>query len=306
MTSSAVPSLGRPRRSQVEQRRFVLACLLPGLAFLLVLSVIASFGAVNLAFQDRMLRYPDAVYVGFENFERLFRDRRFINALQVSAIWEVVTVVSTLLLAILLAILLVEAVRNPRVRAFICVLLIIPVLLPRVSAGLIWRFLYSPTMGAANYPLTAIGLPPIEFLSNPAIALYAVALVDIWQWSLFFAVVIAKLLETLPPEPQEAARLDHASRLGVYWWITLPMLRGPLVMMAFVKAVESLRSFDLIYTMTAGGPGISTETLDLYAFQQGIGISGRISYASSLSVLLMVLTVIIFSLLWKRAARWAA
>ena len=304
MTTSA--ATGRPTRLRSQQTGFVLVCLLPGLTFLLVLSLIATFGAINLAFQDRMLRYPDSVYVGFDNFARLFRDRRFANALQVSAIWEVVTVVSTLLLAILSAILLVEAVKNPRVRAFICVLLIIPVLLPRVSAGLIWRFLYSPTMGIANYPLTLMGFAPIEFLSSPDIALYAVAFVDIWQWGLFFAVVVAKLLETLPPEPLEAARLDHASRLGVYWWIALPMLRGPLVMMAFVKAVESLRSFDLIYTMTAGGPGISTETLDLYAFQQGIGIGGRISYASSLSVLLMVMTVIIFSILWKRAARWAA
>lgn len=289
-----------------EQRRFVLACLLPALTLLLALSLIASFGAINLAFQDRMLRFPDASYVGFENFQRLFRDRRFSNALRVSALWELVTVAGTMLLATSLAVLLVETIYSRRTRGLVCVLLIVPVLLPRVSAGLIWRFLYSPTMGVVNYPLTSLGLPPVEFLSNPAIAIYAVAAVDIWQWGLFFAVVLVKLLETLPTEPQEAARLDHAGRLGVHWWVTLPMLRGPLLMMTFVKAVELLRSFDLIYTMTAGGPGISTETLDLYAFQQGIGIGGRISYASSLSVLLMVLTVIIFSFLWKRAARWAA
>ncbi|WP_191058891.1 carbohydrate ABC transporter permease [Geminicoccus harenae] len=306
MNHSASPGTGQPRRLRPEHRRFALVTLLPGLSLLILLSLIASVGAINLAFQDRMLRFPDAAYVGLENFERLFRDRRFANALQVSAIWEVVTVVCTMLLAVLLAILLVEGVRSPRVRNAICILLIIPVLLPRVSAGLIWRFLYSPTMGAANYPLTMLGLPPIEFLSDPQIALYAVALVDIWQWGLFFGVVLAKLIETLPKEPQEAARLDHAGTLGVYWWVALPMLRGPIIMMTFVKAIESLRSFDLIYTMTAGGPGISTETLDLYAFQQGIGISGRISYASSLSVLLMVMTVIIFSILWKRAARWAA
>lgn len=293
-------------RLSPDQRRFVLACLLPGLVLLGCLSLVATLGALNLAFQDRMLRFPDASYVGLENFQRLFRDRRFTNALRVSAVWELVTVLGTMLLATGLAVLLVETLRNRRARGLVCVLLIVPVLLPRVSAGLIWRFLYSPVMGVVNYPLTASGLPPVEFLTNPKLALYAVAAVDVWQWGLFFAVILAKLLETLPSEPQEAARLDHAGRLGVHWWITLPMLRGPLLMMVFVKAVESLRSFDLIYTMTAGGPGISTETLDLYAFQQGIGLGGRISYASSLSVLLMVLTVIIFSFLWRRAARWTA
>ena len=211
-----------------------------------------------------------------------------------------------MLLATALAIMLVEGVRNPRLRALCYALLIIPVLLSRVSAGLIWRFLYSPTTGILNFLLTQLGLPPIAFLSDPALVLWAVtvAVVEIWQWGLFFAVIIAKLIETLPKQPQEAARLDGVGRVAVHWWVSLPMLRGPLIMMTFVKAVESLRSFDLIFTMTGGGPGIATETLDLYAFLQGIGISGRISYAASLSVLLMVVTVVIFSLLWSRTSKW--
>jgi multiple sugar transport system permease protein len=90
----------------------------------------------------------------------------------------------------------------------------------------------------------------------------------------------------------------------VHWFITLPMLKVPLVTLAFVKAVESLRSFDLIYTMTNGGPGIATETLDLYAYQQGIGTAGRISYASAMSVLLLVVTIVIFTIIWRRTQRW--
>lgn len=296
----------KPRRHGPERRRFVLITMTPGLVVLLALALVATIGAVRLAFQDRMLRYPDVYFVGLENFERLFSDRRFINALQISLWWEVITVLGTMIVAAALAVMLIEGVKSPRLRALCYVLLIIPVLLPRVSAGLIWRFLFSPTIGVLNYPITLMGFPPVEFLSNPALALFSVAAVDIWQWGLFFALVTAKLIETLPKEPQEAARLDRAGRIAVHWWITLPMLRGPLIMMTFVKAVESLRSFDLLYTMTAGGPGISTETLDLYAFQQGIGISGRISYASSLSVLLMVLTVLVFSFLWRGASRWAA
>lgn len=305
MTAPTVPS-GRLRPLRAGRRRFVLASLLPGLLLLFALSMVATIGAVNLSLKDRELRFPDSIYVGFDNFLRLFADRRFVNAVQVSLWWEVLTVVGTMVVAAALAVLVVEGIRSPRLRAVVYALMIVPVLLPRVSAGLIWRFLYSPTMGLVNYPLTAMGLPPVEFLADPAIALFAVAAVDVWQWGLFFGLVLAKLIETLPREPLEAARLDRAGRIGVHWWVTLPMLRAPLIMMTFVKAVESLRSFDLIYTMTTGGPGISTETLDLYAFQQGIGINGRISYASSLSVLLMVATVVVFSLLWRRAARWAA
>ncbi len=130
------------------------------------------------------------------------------------------------------------------------------------------------------------------------------AAVDIWQWGLFFAVIIVKSLQTLPRAPMEAAYLDYASPWQIHWFISLPALRGTIITMFFVKGVESLRSFDLIYTMTAGGPGIATETLDLYAYQVGIGISGRLSYAAAISVLLTLVTTITFSLVWKRTHRW--
>ena len=287
----------------MNQRQFVLVCLLPGLLLLAVLAALPTIGAINLAFQDRMLRFPDSVFVGFENFERMFGDRRFWNAIRISLYWELITVIGTMVASLLIAFYLFEKVKG-RPRDIICLLLIVPILMPRVSAGLIWRFLYSPMMGVINYPITLVGLPPVEFLANPATALWAVAAVDIWQWGLFFGVVLLKLIETLPREPLEAARLDNAGPWAVHWFITLPMLKVPLITLAFVKAVESLRSFDLIYTMTNGGPGIATETLDLYAYQQGIGTAGRISYASAMSVLLLVVTIVVFTIIWRRTQRW--
>ncbi len=126
------------------------------------------------------------------------------------------------------------------------------------------------------------------------------ALVDVWQWGLFFGVIVLKLLETLPPQPFEAARLDHARPWEVYLYVALPMLKAPLISLTFIKMIESLRAFDLIYVMTRGGPGIVTETLDMYAFSQGFIESGRISYASSMAVLMMVATTVIFTVIWKR------
>ena len=289
----------------MSRRAFVLACLLPALLVLFVLSLVPTVGAINLAFQNRALQFESSHYVGFANFAKLMTDRRFINALKVSAIWELVTVAGTMLVAVALALVLFETVKG-RARDLVCLTLVVPLMLPRVSAGLIWRFMYSPLLGVFNYPIQLVGLPPIEFLSEPRVALWAVAAVDVWQWGLFFAVIILKLVETLPASPREAAVLDYARRFEVHRFVTLPMLRAPLTMLVFVKAVESLRSFDLIYTMTGGGPGIATETLDLYAYQAGIGVSGRISYAASMSVLLLILTILVFSLLWRRSQRWAA
>lgn len=140
----------------------------------------------------------------------------------------------------------------------------------------------------------------VDLLASPIGAMLAVAFVDVWQWGLFFAVIVLKLLESLPPQPIEAARIDRASRWEIHRFVTLPMLKLPLISLLLVKAIESLRSFDLVYVMTRGGPGIATETLDMYAYSQGFIEAGKISYASSMAVIMMVVTVVMFTAAWKR------
>ena len=294
-----------PSKAAAPRSRFATLALGPPLALLVLLSLPPTIGALLLAFRNLSLMSPTSHWVGFANFAQMLTDRRLHNALRISLQWEVVTVAGSMAVAVVLGVLIFERVKG-RARELVCLALILPILLPRVSAGLIWRFLYSPLMGIVNYPVQLAGLRPVEYLSRPATALYAVAVVDVWQWGLFFAVIMLKLLETLPASPLEAARLDHASTWGVHWFVSLPMLAAPLTTMVFVKAVESLRSFDLIYTMTNGGPGVATETLDLYAYQTGIGMSGRISYAATMSVLLLILSTLAFSFLWKLSQRWSA
>jgi multiple sugar transport system permease protein len=274
--------------------------LTPALVVMAVLAFVPTVYAVLISFQDRELSRPDGRFVGLSNYLSLFSDRRFLNAIQVSLTWEILTVVLTLLIAIALGILLFEC-ATPRARNVLSLLFLAPVILPRVSAAFVWKFAFHPLYGIITYPYKAVTGQPLDLLSNPVTALGTVALVDVWQWGLFFSVIVLKLLETLPPQPFEAARLDHARTWEVYAYVALPMLKAPLISLAFVKMIESLRAFDLIYVMTRGGPGISTETLDMYAFSQGFIESGRISYASSMAVLMMIATSVAFTFIWKRA-----
>lgn len=289
----------------MTRSRFVLATLAPALVVLGLMAAVSTAGAVWLSLQNRRLSSPDADFVGLYNYLRLFRDKRFLNALQISGLWEIITVTGTLVVAVLLAVLVHETVKKPAWRNVVCFAFLAPVLLPRVAAAFIWRFLYSPSLGLVNWIASLFGFGPIEFLADPSIALFAVAAVDIWQWGLFFAVIVLKLLETLPQAPIEAAMLDNARTWEIHAFITLPMLRGPLISLALVKAVESLRSFDLLFVMTGGGPGTATETLDLYAYQSGINLGGRISYASAMSILLLVVTTVAFTLIWRAGKKWA-
>jgi multiple sugar transport system permease protein len=283
------------------QRRHTLpfVFLLPTMAVLLVLALVPTIYAINISLQDRTLSAPDAGYVGFQNYIDMFADRRFINALWVSVKWEVITVCSTMLMAIGLGVLMFEA-AGPRLRTSLCLIFLIPVLLPRVCAAFVWKFAFHPLYGVVTYPYRALTGQPMDMLSSPTEALFAVAFVDLWQWGFFFAVIVLKLLEALPPQPLEAARLDNARPWEIHAYISLPMLRAPLISLMFVKMIESLRSFDLIFVMTRGGPGTSTETLDMYAFSQGFIEAGKISYASSMAVVMMLVTIVVFTILWKR------
>ncbi len=298
------PLPSRSRKAPMKIRTSLpLVFTAPTLAVLAILAFVPTIDAVNIALQNRELSNPDSAYIGFANFRALVDDPRFLNSVWVSIKWEILTVVATMAVAIPLAVLLFEA-TSPKVRNALCVLFIVPALLPRVSAAFVWRFAFHPLFGLAVYPVRLITGHPIDLLSDPHTAMATVAVVDVWQWGLLFSVVIVKLLETLPPQPLEAARLDHARTWEVYAYVALPMLRGALISLVFVKMIESLRAFDLIYVMTRGGPGITTETLDMYAFSQGFIESGRISYASSMAVLMMIATTVAFTVLWRRVRRW--
>lgn len=273
--------------------------LLPTILILMVLAFVPLGFAIHISFQDRTLISPDGDFAGFENYADLLSDRRFRNALWVSFKWEIITVTGTMLTAILLGVLMFEHL-SPRQRNLLCLVFIIPVLLPRVCAAFVWKFAFHPLYGIVTYPYRAITGQPLDVLSDPALALFAVAFVDVWQWGFFFAVIVLKLLEALPRQPLEAARLDYASRWQIHAYVALPMLKAQLVSLTLVKAIESLRSFDLVYIMTRGGPGITTETLDMYAFSQGFIEAGKISYASSMAVIMLVVTIVVFTMIWKR------
>lgn len=274
----------------------------PTLLILLVLAFVPTLFAIFISLQDRELGNPEVGFVWFANFIQLFSDRRFLNAIRVSLLWELLTVVSTMVFAILVGILLFHS-ASMRWRKRLSVLFIMPVLLPRVSAAFVWKFAFHPLFGLLTWPYKLITGQPLDLLAEPALALVSVALVDVWQWGLFFAVIVLKLLETLPTRPFEAARIDHAKPWQIYAWIAIPMLQAPLISLCFVKMIESLRAFDLIYVMTRGGPGITTETLDMYAFSQGFIESGKISYASAMAVLMMVATTVAFTWIWKWARK---
>ncbi len=289
----------------MTKKQFMMLFLIPPIIVLALLSIIPLVEVVGLSFQDFRLRRPDepTSFVGLTNFRLLFSDPRFINALQNSLLWQLITVVGSIALALLFAVILHRRVHG-KWKSLVTLLILTPAVIPRVAAAYQWGLMYSPILGVLNYFLRVLGFTPVNFLGDPNIALYAVAFVDIWQWSLLLSVLLLGVIDSLPKAPFEAALMDGAKEWQIYRHIILPMLTPFLATITLVKMVESLRSFDFIYVMTRGGPGTSTETVDLYAYLVGMGMSDRISYASSMSILMLVVTVLIATAAWKGYRRW--
>jgi len=150
--------------------------------------------------------------------------------------------------------------------------------------------MYHPTLGVANYLVSVVGLSPLRWTYSSATALYALALVDVWQWTPLIMLIALAGLASLPREPYEAAHLDGATSWQAFWHITLPLLRPTLVVAILFRAIDALKTFDIIFVMTQGGPANATETVNLLLFNQAFSYF-NMGYAASMAVALFALVL---------------
>ncbi|WEZ85436.1 sugar ABC transporter permease (plasmid) [Rhizobium sp. 32-5/1] len=225
-------------------------------------------------------------FIGLSNFVRLATDWRGVQALGRTALFVLLATSIEVVLGIAIAMFLDQDFRGKKiVRAVI----LVPMIMTPVIAGLTWRFLFNAQSGMINYWLSLVGIAPVDWLGNPSVALYAVLIADIWQWTPFVVLLAMATLETIPKDLVEAARMDGASEIRVIWHIILPMLRRTLGVAALIRAIDSVKAFDLFYIMTKGGPALSTETQNLYGYTVAF-TNFDISYAMTIALFLTIVT----------------
>lgn len=263
--------------------------IMPAVAVLFLVTMYPFAYAIYLSLYNLDFLAPGRLFfVGAKNYLDLLSDGRFINSVRVTAIYVTSAVIIEISAGILLAHILRGKIKGATVFRAIFTL---PAVISPVVVALTWKIMLHGTIGVINYLINKLtGLVPPAWLSNPSTALLAVILVDVWQWSPFMLLVFTAALDSLPQEPFEAAKIDGASGSQILLHVSLPMLRPMIGIMGILRMVDALRTFDKIFIMTMGGPGISTETIDLYAYYVGIAEGGRISYAAAISVLMTFLT----------------
>jgi multiple sugar transport system permease protein len=226
-------------------------------------------------------------FVGLGNYSRLLADHEFWHGLWVTIALYVLSLMLQLVLGVWLALVLFHA---KRLHGLVRSLFISPFMMPPVVAGMMWLVILDPSLGAANYILQSVGLPPSDWLASPTLVIPTIALIDTWQWAPYVALIVLGGLQSLPPSVYEAAQIDGASPFKTFQRITLPLLMPTIVTAIILRSVDLLRFFDIIYITTQGGPGNASNTLNIYGFRVGFEFF-NIGYASAL---MLTLTAIVF------------
>ena len=237
-----------------------------------------------------------------QNYLLMLDDAEFWNGLRITVVLYLLSLVMQLVLGTYVAILLHT---SRRLSGVVRTLMISPFVLPPVVVGMMWLVVLDPSIGAANFLLTSVGLPRSDWLASPQWVIPTVALIDTWQWTPYVALIVLGGLQSLPSNVYEAAQIDGASRARTFRRITLPLLMPTIVTAAILRSVDLLRFFDIIYITTQGGPGNASNTLNIYGFRKGFEFF-EIGYASALMVTLstIVLGAVVVLTQARRRTAW--
>jgi len=281
----------------------VLVFTLPAVVVVFVLMVFPVFYTVYMSLHSwfaSSLTTPE--FIGIQNFKRAFtQDERFRNAIALTIYFTLLATALQLVLGVALALLLNRPFRG---KGFFRSIFLMPMVATPVAIALVWMMMYNPTLGVMNYLVGLVGLGPFKWVSDVHIVIPALAVVDTWEWTPLITLITLAGLASLPLEPYESALIDGATPAQMFWRITLPLLRPTIIVALLFRSIDCLKTFDIIYVMTAGGPGFASETLNVYTFQVGL-FYFHIGYACSLLVILFALVLGVSLILIKvRRGAW--
>lgn len=287
-------------RASRAERRSTLILLAPALVFLTLLSIWPFGYLLYASFTSYQLAIPIPIkFVGLDNFTAVLKNARFWNSLGVTAAFALVSVPLQLLVGLGIALLLNGLVRGRELYASI---LLIPMMLAPIVVGFSWNLFLNPVYGPLNSLLMGLGLNPPAWAQSPTWALPTLVLVDTWQWTPLVMIVLLAGLRSIPPRVYEAAKVDGSSAWQTFRHVVLPMLLPYLTVAFVLRFIDSFKVFDIIYTLTRGGPGTSTQNLAYYTYDIGFG-RFEFGRAGALSLIQLVLLVVGTTIILKLASR---
>jgi multiple sugar transport system permease protein len=281
--------------TQFIDRHQAFAYPAPAVVTLFLIVIIPIVFNLTLAFNKWTIGLGQPRFIGLGNFLELLSDERVLNGVKVMIYFSGLSLSLELVLGLLIAVYFNRQFKGSEV---VQAIYILPFAATPVAVALIWRIMLNPEIGVLNYLLRSVGLPGSLWVSSPQTVIPALVMVDVWKWTPMITLIVLAGLKSLPHEPYEAARVDGASALQIFWYITLPLIRPVLIAAIMLRSLDNLKEFDMIYTITQGGPGIASETLYLYSYMVGFSFF-KAGYGSALMVVVFLI-VLVFNVVMNR------
>jgi len=261
--------------------------ILPALLFLSLSVVFPLFKIFQYSFYKYSIHSNSSVFVGLEHYWHIFSDNLFWISLKNTLIFTIVSIILHLVISYPIATLLNTKWPNIKVRNFFRGVLIFPFLFSAPAAALLWGILFRP-LGYLNYIIQALFGTTLSFLGDPNIALFSVILVNGWIYFPLYMILILGGLQSIPKSMYEASRMDGASGFQSFWYITIPQMYPLTITIILIDFATTFIQFDLVWTMTRGGPLYSTYLLSFFVYNKGLQ-EARFGYGSAVSLVIVII-----------------
>jgi len=275
----------------------------PALLVMLGLFAYPMFRLIWTGFTDEVLSSEGKIeFIGLANYVRAFsEDPHFFRSIWLTLYFAVGSTLGQLTLGLVLALFLNRKFKG---EATFRMLLMFPIIATPVAMSLVWSMLMNPMMGHLNYYLSLLGIPGSLWAADTSTVLPSLIMIELWHWVPMTMLVLLAGLKSLPKEPFEAATVDGASRLQMFFNITVPLLQPYIFLLLLLRLVHGLKVFDKIFVISGGGPNRASETLNIMIYDQAFGAT-NFGYASALgSFLLLIILLISIGLFRFRQRKW--
>jgi multiple sugar transport system permease protein len=284
-----------------EKTRFMLALVAPAALVLLCFQIVPILTGANASFRDWTLHDPKRTWVGLANYLYVLRDPDFMQIVLPNTFgFMVASVASSLVLGLLLALMLNK--RFPG-RWLVQSFVLLPLMVAPVIAAIMIRWMFNDQFGVVNAALVAIGVEPLAWLTQRWTAFFVILLTDIWLWTPWFALILLAGLQSLPPEPFEAAAIDAAGAWRTFRYITLPMLRPIMAVSVVIRSIDAFRTFDTVWTISGGGPARATELFSIYAYVESFQFL-NLARGSAAAVIGAIIIIVFATVLYRLLNRF--
>ena len=252
-------------QSSFTERNLHILFPLPAIIFVAMLMVFPVLYTLFLSLTNWNLTSGAPLsFVGLKSYARVLTEPRFLHALTRTFVFTFFAVAIEGVLGVAIALILNRAFVGKSVAKL---LLLLPLVATPVAVGIVFNLFFDPTTGLANYILTSVGLPQGLWISSAASVLPSLIIVDVWQWTPMITLIVLAGLAGLSNEPVEAAHVDGASEWQILRYVTIPMLMPVILTAMILRLIDALKTFDIIFAMTGGGPGYASETLNIMAYK---------------------------------------